>query len=529
MTAAGGEREGSQFKSNHLRGSGNPSSVGNNIMQSSNPNGSNGASSGGGPSSGVFTRASLLNNPQCNIRFSGHTLDKATKAKVTLENYYSNLIAQHAERQQRLARLEESMRGLTEEQKEQKRNQHNQRETEFLRLKRARLGVEDFEPLKVIGRGAFGEVRLVQKKDTGHVYAMKILRKADMLEKEQVAHVRAERDILVEADHQWVVKMYYSFQDVQNLYLIMEFLPGGDMMTLLMKKDTLTEECTQFYIAETALAIHSIHRLGFIHRDIKPDNLLLDARGHIKLSDFGLCTGLKKSHRTEFYRDLSQAKPSDFAGNWQVDSKRRAESWKKNRRALAYSTVGTPDYIAPEVFLNGIASADGSRILQTGYGSACDWWSLGVIMYEMLIGYPIFCSENPQETYRKVMAWRDTLSFPPESPISEEAKNAINRFCCEADKRMGSQHGIEDLKTIPFFKGVDWEHIRERPAAIPVTVKSIDDTSNFDDFPDVDLKIPAPSKDSKDGEPTYNDWVFINYTFKRFEGLTQRGPIPKTK
>lgn len=223
MTAAGGEREGSQFKSDQLRGSGSPS-VGNNIM-SSHPNASNGATGSGGPS-GVFNRSPLLNNPQCNIRFSGHTLDKATKAKVTLENYYSNLIAQAAERQQRLARLEESMKGLSEEQKEQKRNQHNQRETEFLRLKRARLGVEDFEPLKVIGRGAFGEVRLVQKKDTGHVYAMKILRKADMLEKEQVAHVRAERDILVEADHQWVVKMYYSFQDVQNLYLIMEFLPG---------------------------------------------------------------------------------------------------------------------------------------------------------------------------------------------------------------------------------------------------------------------------------------------------------------
>lgn len=191
--------------------------------------------------------------------------------------------------------------------------QHAQKETEFLRLKRSRLGVEDFEPLKVIGRGAFGEVRLVQKKDTGHVYAMKILRKADMLEKEQVAHVRAERDILVEADHQWVVKMYYSFQDPINLYLIMEFLPGGDMMTLLMKKDTLSEEFTQFYIAETALAIDSIHKLGFIHRDIKPDNLLLDAKGHLKLSDFGLCTGLKKSHRTDFYRDLSQAKPSDFS------------------------------------------------------------------------------------------------------------------------------------------------------------------------------------------------------------------------
>lgn len=106
---------------------------------------------------------------------------------------------------------------------------------------------------------------------------------------------------------------FFSFQDPINLYLIMEFLPGGDMMTLLMKKDTLSEECTQFYIAETALAIDSIHKLGFIHRDIKPDNLLLDAKGHLKLSDFGLCTGLKKSHRTDFYRDLSQAKPSDFS------------------------------------------------------------------------------------------------------------------------------------------------------------------------------------------------------------------------
>ncbi len=143
-----------------------------------------------------------------------------------------------------------------------------------------------------------------------------------------------------------------------NLYLVMEFLPGGDMMTLLMKRDTLSEEVTQFYIAETCLAIESIHKLGFIHRDIKPDNLLLDSRGHLKLSDFGLCTGMKKSHRTDFYRDLSQVTPADFASssisaNYN-DSKRRAESWKRNRRQLAYSTVGTPDYIAPEVFLQVI-------------------------------------------------------------------------------------------------------------------------------------------------------------------------------
>lgn len=165
------------------------------------------------------------------------------------------------------------------------------------------------------------------------------------------------------------------------------------------------------------------------------------------MSDFGLCTGLKKSHRTEFYRDLSQAKPSDFSSN-PMDSKRRAESWKKNRRQLAYSTVGTPDYIAPEVFM------------QTGYTSSCDWWSLGVIMYEMLIGYPPFCSETPQETYSKIIHWRSTLVFPPEVPISNDAKELIQSFCCEPEKRIG---GLLELKEHPFFKHVDWEHIRWVP------------------------------------------------------------------
>ncbi|TKC38010.1 hypothetical protein EI555_013018, partial [Monodon monoceros] len=379
-----------------------------------------------------------------------------------------------------------------------RRSAHARKETEFLRLKRTRLGLEDFESLKVIGRGAFGEVRLVQKKDTGHVYAMKILRKADMLEKEQVGHIRAERDILVEADSLWVVKMFYSFQDKLNLYLIMEFLPGGDMMTLLMKKDTLTEEETQFYAAETVLAIDSIHQLGFIHRDIKPDNLLLDSKGHVKLSDFGLCTGLKKAHRTEFYRNLNHSLPSDFTFQ-NMNSKRKAETWKRNRRQLPLVSrtelwapifllgflmcvLGTPDYIAPEVFM------------QTGYNKLCDWWSLGVIMYEMLIGYPPFCSETPQETYKKVMNWKETLTFPPEVPISEKAKDLI---------------------------------LRERPAAISIEIKSIDDTSNFDEFPESDiLKPTVATSNHPDTDYKNKDWVFVNYTYKRFEGLTARGAIP---
>ncbi|XP_034170202.1 serine/threonine-protein kinase 38 isoform X1 [Pangasianodon hypophthalmus] len=446
---------------------------------------------------------------------SNHTKERVTMAKVTLENFYSTLITQHEEREMRQQKLEKVMdeEGLPDEEKRMRRSQHAKKETEFLRLKRTRLGLDDFESLKVIGRGAFGEVRLVQKKDTGHVYAMKILRKADMLEKEQVAHIRAERDILVQADSLWVVKMFYSFQDKQNLYLLMEFLPGGDMMTLLMKKDTLTEEETQFYVAETVLAIDSIHQLGFIHRDIKPDNLLLDSKGHVKLSDFGLCTGLKKAHRTEFYRNLSHSLNTDFTSQ-NMNSKRKAETWKRNRRQLAFSTVGTPDYIAPEVFM------------QTGYNKLCDWWSLGVIMYEMLIGYPPFCSETPQETYKKVMNWKETLVFPPEVPISDRAKHLILRFCCEADHRIGAA-GVEEIKRNPFFEGVDYDHIRERPAAIPIEIKSIDDTSNFDEFPESDILQPAAAGSSH-AESNYKnkDWVFINYTYKRFEGLTARGAIP---
>jgi len=458
--------------------------------------------------SGVSSLPAVAHKEE-NIDISSTTRDKATRAKLLLETFYTSLFMQQKERRDRKHSLEESLleENLSDLAKIERRRMHAMKETEYLRLKRAKLGVEDFDPLKVIGKGAFGEVRLVQKIDNGHVYAMKVLRKVEMVEKEQVAHVRAERDVLVEVDHTWVVKMFYSFQDAENLYLVMEFLPGGDVMTLLMKKDTLSEEATQFYIAETALAIETIHKLGFIHRDIKPDNLLLDARGHVKLSDFGLCTGLQKSHRTEYYRDISQVKSSDFTKN-PMDSKRRAEAWKSKRRALAYSTVGTPDYIAPEVFL------------QTGYDKSCDWWSLGVIMFEMLIGYPPFCSETPQETYSKIMKWRETLEFPPEVPISKSTKKTTRRFCESMEKRVKD---LKDIKKLSWFSSVDWDHIRERPAAIPVTVKSIDDTDNFDEFPDVELNFKTCASTAK--YTPYKDWMFMNYTFKRFEGLTQRGKI----
>lgn len=162
-------------------------------------------------------------------------------------------------------------------------------EAERMRRNRQRVSVRDFESICIIGKGAYGEVRLCRVRETGELVAMKKMKKTEMKFKNQVKHVKAERDILARANNPWIVDLKYSFQDEDYLYLCMEYLPGGDLMTLLMKRDILTEEEARFYIAEIILAVGSAHKLNYIHRDLKPDNVLLDANGHIKLSDFGLC------------------------------------------------------------------------------------------------------------------------------------------------------------------------------------------------------------------------------------------------
>uniref|UniRef100_A0A453E6U4 non-specific serine/threonine protein kinase n=1 Tax=Aegilops tauschii subsp. strangulata TaxID=200361 RepID=A0A453E6U4_AEGTS len=271
-----------------------------------------------------------------------------------------------------------------------------------MRLKRHKICVDDFELLTIIGRGAFGEVRLCREKTSGNIYAMKKLKKSDMVIRGQVEHVRAERNLMAEVASHCTVKLYYSFQDTEYLYLIMEYLPGGDIMTLLMREDTLTEPVARFYIAETILAIESIHKHNYIHRDIKPDNLLLDKNGHMKLSDFGLCKPIDCSKLSTLSEDepmgddnLKESMDVDSSLSETANGRRwrsqheQLQHWQMNRRKLAFSTVGTPDYIAPEV------------LLKKGYGMECDWWSLGAIMYEMLVGYPPFYSDDPITTCRK--------------------------------------------------------------------------------------------------------------------------------
>lgn len=177
-----------------------------------------------------------------------------------------------------------------------------QKESNYIRLKRAKMDKSMFKRIKTLGIGAFGEVCLARKEDTGALYAMKTLRKKDVLLRNQVAHVKAERDILAEADNEWVVRLYYSFQDRDNLYFVMEYIPGGDMMSLLIRLGIFKEELAQFYIAELTCAVESVHKMGFIHRDIKPDNILIDRDGHIKLTDFGLCTGFRWTHDSKYYQ-----------------------------------------------------------------------------------------------------------------------------------------------------------------------------------------------------------------------------------
>ena len=311
---------------------------------------------------------------------------------------------------------------LSDKEKNQKVESVRKSEAGYLRYLRHKERPENFTTVKIIGKGAFGEVRLVTRKTDGKIYALKSLIKTEMFKKDQLAHVRAERDILAESDSPWVVKLHNTFQDSAYLYMLMEFLPGGDLMTMLIRYDIFSLAVTRFYMAEIIMAIEEVHRHGYIHRDIKPDNILLDRNGHVKLTDFGLSTGFRKVHENTYYQELLNVRDSTNRKKQQnrnsvtldqinltMSNRGQINTWRKSRRTLAYSTVGTPDYIAPEIF--------GGH----GYSFGCDWWSVGAIMFECLIGWPPFCAEDAHDTYKKIVDWRNNLYFPPDNPLLQDA------------------------------------------------------------------------------------------------------------
>ncbi|URE17001.1 Protein kinase C terminal domain [Musa troglodytarum] len=448
---------------------------------------------------------------------SNITKQKVAAAKQYIENHYKAQMKSLQDRKERRWMLERKLADAEVSEEEQNNILKNleKKETEYMRRQRHKMGVDDFELLTIIGRGAFGEVRLCKEKTTGHVYAMKKLKKSEMLRRGQVEHVKAERNLLAEVDSAYIVKLYFSFQDEEYLYLIMEYLPGGDMMTLLMRKDTLTEDEARFYIAETVLAIESIHKHNYIHRDIKPDNLLLDRNGHMKLSDFGLCKPLDSSSFPNL-NEPEQAMGRNIKPT--LDDKRfnvapaprrtqqeQLQHWQKNRRMLAYSTVGTPDYIAPEV------------LLKKGYGVECDWWSLGAIMYEMLVGYPPFYSEDPMSTCRKIVNWRNHLKFPEEAKLSSEAKDLISRLLCNVEHRLGTK-GAHEIKAHVWFRGIQWERLYQMDAAFKPEVNDELDTQNFEKFEEASAAVETSSKSGpwRKMLPS-KDVNFVGYTYKNFE------------
>jgi len=298
----------------------------------------------------------------------------------------------------------------------------------------------DFTHGKTLGTGAFGRVRFALYKPSGQHYALKTLKKAAIIKMKQVDHIMSEKSILVTLRHPFIVNMYGAFHDERYIHMVLEYIVGGEFFTHLRKAGRFDNDQSCFYAAQIAAIFEYCHSKNIVYRDLKPENILINADGYVKLTDFGFAKVIE--HRT-------------------------------------YTLCGTPEYIAPEVLLN------------KGHGKPVDWWTLGILIFEMIVGYPPFVDEDPMGIYQKILSGK--IVFP--KLFDKNAKTLVKKLLtADLGKRYGNlKAGVDDIKMHKWFREISWADLLEKrlPAPFKPSVKSETDTSNFDDYPDSTDTPPA--------------------------------------